>query len=140
MSVVQTGALAHGLRCWVDAGSSSRIFRPETTFGGKPNHRPAASGRTRAGTPSTQRRMAVHGQPWGSTLVRPPSRASSPTWNSSSWLCAANDLGLLAEGVDVATGEPLGNMPQALSHVGLVNAAQTLTQAQRGAVPAGGAT
>jgi GH15 family glucan-1,4-alpha-glucosidase len=53
---------------------------------------------------------------------------------------AANDLGLLAEEVDLATGEPLGNMPQALSHVGLVNAAQTLTQAQRGAVPAGGAT
>ena len=40
----------------------------------------------------------------------------------------ANDLGLLAEEVDLATGEPLGNMPQALSHVGLVNAAQTLTQ------------
>jgi Cytochrome C and Quinol oxidase polypeptide I/Glycosyl hydrolases family 15 len=53
---------------------------------------------------------------------------------------AANDLGLLVEEVDLAIGEPLGNMPQALSHVGLVNAAQTLTQVERGAVPAGGAT
>jgi GH15 family glucan-1,4-alpha-glucosidase len=42
---------------------------------------------------------------------------------------AANDLGLLAEEVDVATGEPLGNMPQAIAHIGLVNAAQALTEA-----------
>lgn len=50
---------------------------------------------------------------------------------------AATDLGLLAEEVDLATGDPLGNIPQAISHVGLVNAAQTLTQAEarlRGAV------
>jgi GH15 family glucan-1,4-alpha-glucosidase len=43
---------------------------------------------------------------------------------------AANDLGLLAEEVDPATGEPLGNVPQAISHVGLVNAAQALTEAE----------
>ena len=43
---------------------------------------------------------------------------------------AANDLGLLAEEVDAATGEPLGNVPQAISHVGLVNAAQALTEAR----------
>ena len=43
---------------------------------------------------------------------------------------AANDLGLLAEEVDPATGEPLGNVPQAISHVGLVNAAQALTEAR----------
>jgi GH15 family glucan-1,4-alpha-glucosidase len=42
----------------------------------------------------------------------------------------ANDLGLLAEEVDVGSGQPLGNFPQAISHVGLVNAALALTEAE----------
>lgn len=42
-----------------------------------------------------------------------------------------NDVGLLAEEVDSATGELLGNYPQAFSHIGLVNAAWTLEQAHR---------
>lgn len=41
----------------------------------------------------------------------------------------ANDLGLLAEQVDGATGELLGNFPQAFSHLGLVLAAQALAEA-----------
>ena len=45
----------------------------------------------------------------------------------------ANDVGLLAEEVDSATGELLGNFPQAFSHIGLVNAAWALDQARRGA-------
>jgi GH15 family glucan-1,4-alpha-glucosidase len=49
----------------------------------------------------------------------------------------ANDLGLLAEEVDGTTGELLGNFPQAFSHVGLVNAAWTIAQAEMGrATPA----
>jgi GH15 family glucan-1,4-alpha-glucosidase len=44
---------------------------------------------------------------------------------------AATDLGLLAEEVDVATGAPLGNIPLAISHVALVNAAQELTRAEQ---------
>jgi GH15 family glucan-1,4-alpha-glucosidase len=39
----------------------------------------------------------------------------------------ANDLGLLAEMVDLSTGDLLGNTPQAFSHVGLINAAWSLS-------------
>ena len=44
----------------------------------------------------------------------------------------ANDLGLLAEEVDEASGELLGNFPQAFSHIGLVNAAWAISQAEKG--------
>ena len=43
-----------------------------------------------------------------------------------------NDVGLLAEEVDPATGELLGNFPQAFSHTGLVNAAWAISQAEEG--------
>jgi len=45
----------------------------------------------------------------------------------------ATQLGLFAEQVDPATGELLGNFPQAFSHLGLVNAAQALADAERAA-------
>lgn len=48
-------------------------------------------------------------------------------------LCArANDLGLLAEEMDPATGGHLGNFPQALSHAALVQAALALQPATPG--------
>ena len=42
-----------------------------------------------------------------------------------------NDVGLLAEEVDSVSGELLGNFPQAFSHIGLVNAAWAISEAER---------
>ncbi|MEU4293180.1 glycoside hydrolase family 15 protein [Kribbella sp. NPDC026596] len=47
----------------------------------------------------------------------------------------ANDVGLLAEEIDPGSGEQLGNFPQAFSHIGLVNAAWTIHQAEQEAAP-----
>ena len=42
-----------------------------------------------------------------------------------------NDVGLLAEEVDSESGALLGNFPQAFSHIGLVNAAWAISEAER---------
>ena len=46
-------------------------------------------------------------------------------------LAAINDVGLLAEEIDPGSGEMIGNFPQAFSHVGLINAAWAVSQAQQ---------
>ncbi|MET8623816.1 glycoside hydrolase family 15 protein [Kitasatospora sp. NPDC004669] len=45
-------------------------------------------------------------------------------------LARANDVGLLAEETDSTTGEALGNFPQAFSHIGLINAARAIRDAE----------
>jgi alpha,alpha-trehalase len=52
-------------------------------------------------------------------------------------VAAINDVGLLAEEVDPASGEMIGNFPQAFSHIGLINAAWAITQAQQRAAEPG---
>jgi GH15 family glucan-1,4-alpha-glucosidase len=46
-------------------------------------------------------------------------------------LTASNHLGLLSEEVDASSGSPLGNTPQAFSHLGLIQAAARLDRALR---------
>jgi GH15 family glucan-1,4-alpha-glucosidase len=52
------------------------------------------------------------------------------TWYSRA-TAYANDVGLLAEEATPDSGLLLGNFPQAFSHVGLINAAWRITEAQR---------
>jgi GH15 family glucan-1,4-alpha-glucosidase len=46
-------------------------------------------------------------------------------------LSYANDVGILAEEIDPVSGEPLGNVPQAFTHVGLVSAALAIEERRK---------
>jgi alpha,alpha-trehalase len=64
-------------------------------------------------------------------LAGQPDRAAAVFERAAAFV---NDVGLLAEEVDPGSGELLGNFPQAFSHIGLVNAAWAISQAQGGNV------
>jgi len=54
-------------------------------------------------------------------------------------LAYRNDVGLYAEEIEPGTGAALGNFPQAFPHVGLINAALLLAEAQGETAPAAAA-
>jgi GH15 family glucan-1,4-alpha-glucosidase len=61
-----------------------------------------------------------------------PARARTVFERAAAFL---NDVGLLAEEVDPASGELLGNFPQAFSHIGLVNAAWAISEMELRQMP-----
>lgn len=52
-----------------------------------------------------------------------------------SLLSLSNDVGVFSEMVDPATGEALGNTPQAFTHMAVVTSCDALTAARRGQLP-----
>jgi GH15 family glucan-1,4-alpha-glucosidase len=66
---------------------------------------------------------------WGVEFLALGGGSSEAAVEAFERLCGhANDVGLFAEEIDPATGEAVGNFPQAFTHVGLINAALSIAQ------------
>ncbi|HET9594121.1 MAG TPA: glycoside hydrolase family 15 protein [Anaeromyxobacteraceae bacterium] len=73
---------------------------------------------------------------WGAEVLALGGGSAAEARETFERLCGfANDVGLFAEEIDPASGEALGNFPQAFTHVALVNAALSLERRLRGSEP-----
>ena len=66
---------------------------------------------------------------WAVDLLARQGRVTAARERFETLLEHANDLGLFGEEIDLETGEPLGNFPQAFTQVGLITAALSLQRA-----------
>jgi GH15 family glucan-1,4-alpha-glucosidase len=98
-------------------GSNGLLYRYRGDFSGQPNLKEGAFGicsfwdvsfLARSGQPGEASRLFAHLLAFGS------------------------DAGLFAEEIDPASGAALGNFPQAFTHVGLIDAALSLNEAETG--------
>lgn len=65
---------------------------------------------------------------WAVECLARGGRVAAATRAFEDLLGYTNDIGLYAEEIDPATGEALGNFPQAFTHIGLINTALTLAE------------
>lgn len=71
---------------------------------------------------------------WAADLLARQGRVDEARASLEHLLGFGNDVGLFSEEIDVASGAALGNFPQAFTHVGVINAAISISNAlaQRG--------
>ena len=129
----------HGGRCLGSAHPGGALRRARRSA--RPRHRRPDRARAlrrrirvpiqghRRRSPGRRGRLSASARSGWSTTS--PSRASIERARElfESLIAHANDVGLLAEQVDPASGEQLGNFPQAFSHMGLINSAIQLQSA-----------